>query len=55
MFSFIYVFFSLGLFLCYRVLLSGGDQRFDKVKTKPTTFFIYWMIQGESTVMLKYQ
>ncbi|CAK8683915.1 unnamed protein product [Clavelina lepadiformis] len=36
----------LGGFLFYRVLLAGGDHRFDKVKTKPVTFFIYWMIQG---------
>nr|XP_002124274.1 uncharacterized protein LOC100182009 [Ciona intestinalis] len=36
----------LGLFLFYRVLHEGGDKRFNKVKSKPVTFLIYWMIQG---------
>merc|ERR1712070_978880 len=36
----------LGSFLFKRVLKDGKDRRFDKVKTKPSTFFIYWMIQG---------
>jgi len=30
----------------YRVLKEGGDRRFTKVKTKPTVFLIYWMVQG---------
>jgi len=36
----------LGVFLFCRVIIFGGDKRFDKIKTKPLTFLIYWMVQG---------
>lgn len=36
----------LGFFLVCRVLMTGGDARFDKVKTKPVIYLIYWLIQG---------
>jgi len=36
----------LGIFLLSRVLIFGGDKRFEKVKTKPFAFFMYWMVQG---------
>jgi len=36
----------LGIFLFSRVMQEGKDSRFDKVKSKPSTFFVYWFIQG---------
>jgi len=36
----------LGVFLFCRVLMSGGDKRFDKVKTNPVRFLIYWLVQA---------
>ncbi|XP_060066312.1 uncharacterized protein LOC132546606 [Ylistrum balloti] len=36
----------LGLFLFTRILKEGQDRRFNKVRNKPSTFFIYWTIQG---------
>mmetsp|Transcript_16848 Transcript_16848/g.20788 ORF Transcript_16848/g.20788 Transcript_16848/m.20788 type:complete len:276 (-) Transcript_16848:1117-1944(-) len=36
----------LGLFLVKRVFEDGKDVRFDKVKTKPRIFLVYWMIQS---------
>lgn len=35
----------LGLFLAKRAY-QHGDSRFDKVKTKPGLFLVYWMVQG---------
>ena len=35
----------LGSYLLYRVIKVGKDSRFDEVKTKPATFFIYWAMQ----------
>lgn len=37
---------KLGSFLLYRVISSGGDSRFDEIKTSPIRFFRVWMIQG---------
>jgi len=36
----------LSLFLFRRILKSGSDWRFNKVKRKPLTFLLYWMIQA---------
>jgi len=36
----------LGIFLLSRVLMTGGDKRFDKIKPNPLRYFIYWMVQG---------
>jgi len=36
----------LGSFLFYRIMRDGKDVRFDRVKTKPLRFLIYWLIQG---------
>ena len=36
----------LGLFLMYRIYLMGHDSRFDKMRTKPTAFFIAWTGQA---------
>ena len=36
----------LGTFLVVRVHKTGGDQRFDRVKTNPGRFAVYWFIQG---------
>ena len=36
----------LGLFLFCRVLQTGGDSRFNKVRGNPKMFFIYWTVQG---------
>lgn len=41
----IYINIRLGAFLFYRVSQSG-DARFDKVKTNPTLFLTFWMVQG---------
>ncbi|XP_033762483.1 uncharacterized protein LOC117344000 isoform X1 [Pecten maximus] len=38
--------FRLGLFLFTRILKEGQDRRFNKVRNKPSTFFVYWTIQG---------
>jgi len=35
----------LGSFLFKRAL-RHGDKRFDRVKTQPRRFFIYWLVQG---------
>lgn len=37
---------KLGAFLFYRVIQSGSDKRFDRVKKKPLAFYLWWMIQG---------
>ena len=36
----------LGSFLFLRVLRAGEDVRFQRVKCEPTTFFVWWTIQG---------
>lgn len=36
----------LGLFLLVRVLRSGQDSRFNRVRDNPKIFFIYWTVQG---------
>ena len=36
----------LGLFLFTRILKEGQDRRFNKVRDRPGTFFVYWTIQG---------
>ncbi|GAB1610245.1 uncharacterized protein LOC115225879 [Argonauta hians] len=36
----------LGLFLVNRVLKAGSDSRFDKVRSRPSKFFVYWTLQG---------
>lgn len=36
----------LGSFLFYRVLKDGKDRRFDKARTNPKQFFIFWTIQA---------
>ncbi|KAF9533832.1 hypothetical protein CPB83DRAFT_902537 [Crepidotus variabilis] len=36
----------LGYFLAERAIRHGGDSRFDKIKKKPTTFTIYWLMQS---------
>lgn len=36
----------LGTFLLRRVLRDGKDSRFDKVKTRPSVFFLYWTLQA---------
>eukprot|EP00931_Biecheleriopsis_adriatica_P009121 TRINITY_DN110225_c0_g1_i1.p1 TRINITY_DN110225_c0_g1~~TRINITY_DN110225_c0_g1_i1.p1 ORF type:complete len:289 (+),score=52.73 TRINITY_DN110225_c0_g1_i1:46-867(+) len=36
----------LGSFLLWRVMKDGGDRRFDRVKTNPRIFFVYWAIQA---------
>ncbi|CAL1294431.1 unnamed protein product [Larinioides sclopetarius] len=36
----------LGTFLFIRVLKSGKDRRFDKVRGNPKLFFVYWTMQG---------
>lgn len=40
------LFARLGLFLFTRVLKEGQDRRFNKVRDRPGTFFVYWTIQG---------
>ncbi|MEE6472201.1 hypothetical protein FKM82_009533 [Ascaphus truei] len=36
----------LGAFLFLRILRDGHDRRFNGVRDKPGTFFIYWTMQG---------
>ncbi len=36
----------LGSFLVVRVFKTGGDRRFDRVKTKPGKFAVYWFLQA---------
>jgi len=36
----------LATFLFLRILRSGGDSRFDKIKNQPLRFFMVWTIQG---------
>ena len=36
----------LGSFLLYRVIRTGHDSRFDKIKKNPIHFFVAWMMQG---------
>jgi len=36
----------LGCFLFYRVLASGEDKRFEKVRTNPSAFLVYWFVQS---------
>ncbi|MDO5723078.1 MAG: DUF1295 domain-containing protein [Flaviflexus sp.] len=36
----------LGTFLAWRVRASGGDDRFDEIKTNPPRFFLVWNIQA---------
>lgn len=36
----------LGSFLLFRVLKSGKDGRFNKVRGNPKLFLLYWSIQG---------
>lgn len=39
----------LGLFLFRRVMKSGGDSRFSKVRDNPRVFIMYWTVQGMLT------
>ncbi|GBG33571.1 3-oxo-5-alpha-steroid 4-dehydrogenase 1 [Hondaea fermentalgiana] len=41
----------LGSFLVRRILKDGKDRRFDKVRTKPAAFLVYWVMQGLWTVV----
>ena len=36
----------LGSFLLRRILHDGKDSRFDKVRDRPSRFFVYWMVQA---------
>ncbi|CAE7541346.1 unnamed protein product [Symbiodinium natans] len=36
----------LGSFLLWRVVQDGGDSRFEKVKTQPRKFFVFWAVQA---------
>ena len=36
----------LGTFLVVRVFKTGGDKRFDGVKTAPGKFAVYWFLQA---------
>lgn len=36
----------LGSFLLLRILKDGRDRRFDKVRTNPRAFFIFWAVQA---------
>lgn len=36
----------LGSFLAWRVRASGGDDRFDEIKSHPARFFLVWNIQA---------
>ncbi|XP_030051319.1 uncharacterized protein C594.04c [Microcaecilia unicolor] len=36
----------LGAFLFLRILRAGRDRRFNGIREKPGTFFIFWTIQG---------
>lgn len=36
----------LGLFLLFRALKAGKDSRFDKVRSNPKMFLIFWSLQG---------
>jgi len=36
----------LGSFLVVRVFKTGGDKRFDRVKSNPGKFAVYWTLQG---------
>jgi len=36
----------LGSFLVARIMNDGKDGRFDEAKKNPSTFFVYWTIQG---------
>lgn len=36
----------LGSYLSFRIMASGSDPRFNRVRDKPLKFFIYWTIQG---------
>lgn len=36
----------LGLFLFARVLREQGDSRFERVRSNPRRFFIYWTVQA---------
>lgn len=36
----------LGTFLLQRVLHDDGDRRFDKVRSNPRIFFVYWSVQA---------
>lgn len=36
----------LGSYLVARVMKTGGDCRFDEVKDKPATFWVYWTVQA---------
>ena len=36
----------LGSFLLGRVMRDGKDSRFDKVKTRPARFLVFWAVQA---------
>ncbi len=36
----------LSTFLFHRISQSGGDDRFDEIKTNPPRFFVAWTLQG---------
>ena len=36
----------LGSFLFYRILQTGHDSRFEKIRSNPISFFAAWMMQG---------
>lgn len=36
----------LGTFLFYRILKSGKDSRFDRMRNSPSRLLIAWMMQG---------
>jgi len=38
--------FRLGTYLVRRIIRDKSDRRFDKVKSKPEIFFIYWTFQA---------
>jgi len=45
--SMVYVWaMRLGSFLVQRIMHDGSDRRFDKVKTRPGKFLVYWLMQG---------
>jgi steroid 5-alpha reductase family enzyme len=46
----------LGVYLFYRVLRIGHDERFNEIRKNPLSFFVFWTLQGITcaTVSLSY-
>ncbi len=44
----------LGSYLFYRILKIGRDERFDKIRVNPLSFFAFWLMQGMTCAIVSF-